>query len=86
MTTKELETLINKNLSAGDSHEQIESFFKANGFGFDYDRFNKRYQSGYPPARNKDSLGVQEDVVIYVYVNDDKTFKKAIVEKVYTYF
>lgn len=86
MTINELESLINSHLSPGDSHEKIEKFLREQGFPFGYDRFRKRYYSEYPPARKKYKSGMEETVAVDIYVDDDKTFKDAVVRKLYTYF
>ena len=86
MTTKELESLINSHLSPGDSHQEIEYFLNERGFSFGYDRFTKRYYSEYLPGRKTYSNGMKEAIGIDIYVDDDKAFKEAVVEKSYTYF
>ena len=86
MTTIELESLINSHLSSGDSHQEIEHFLKEQGFSFGYDRFTKRYYSEYLPGRKTYSNGMKEAIGIDIYVDDDKAFKEAVVEKSYTYF
>ena len=78
--------LINEHLNPGDSAEKIEEFLREQDWPFGYDRFNKRYYSEYTPARKKYATGMKETVSVNIYVNDDMTFKEAVVEKVYTYF
>ena len=86
MSVKELDSLINEHLSPGDSSEKIEEFLKEQDWPVRYDRFRKRYSSEYSPARKKYATGMKETVGVDIYVNDDMTFKEAVVEKVYTYF
>ena len=83
MDVKELELFINENLSPGDSSEEIEAFLLEQEWPFSYDRFTKRYQTGYPEGAVENLFTIKA-VSILIYVDESKAFLRAEVEEVYT--
>ena len=83
MSVKELEMLINEHLSPGDSAEKIEAFLKEQEWPFTYDRFTKRYQTGYPEG-DVENLFTIKAIAIWLYVDESKAFLRAEVDEVYT--
>ena len=81
MSKNELEKLINENLQLGSSNEQILRFLNRCGWMYDFDRHAQRYQAR-DPAEDKlpDIYGGYQ---IYIYVDEEKRFVKAKVEKVF---
>ena len=82
----EVDRLIHQNLKPGDPSLKIEAFFKQRNFSYSFDNFNHRYQGGLPSSEKTDKKGVESVIAIYIYVNEDRSFKEAEVRMVYTYF
>jgi hypothetical protein len=77
----DMEGLIQQNLKPGDPAAKIEAFFKQHNLPYGFDRFNQRYESTMDlPGRKIESV-----VTIYIYVNEDRSFKRAEVRMSYTY-
>jgi hypothetical protein len=53
------------------------------GLPYEFDPYQLRYQSSWPSPRT-DAI-VKSDYAIWIYVNEDASFKKAVVEEVFTY-
>jgi len=77
------ESSINQALHAGDSDAKIEAFLRRRGWPFDFDPFNWRYQSRVPGSERPSIIGDSE-VILYIYVAQDRSFQKAEVRRVYT--
>jgi len=82
MEPVDIEELIGRNLAPGDPEEKILRFFRTNRLPFEFDGQKRRYQSHWP-TEEEDAI-VESDIAIWVYVNEDGSFNKAIVEKVFT--
>jgi hypothetical protein len=81
----DIEQLIQQNLKPGDPDAKIVEFLKRNGFPYNFNEFEHRYESGVPKSEETDSKGVKSVITINIYVNDNRSFKKAEVRKAYTY-
>ncbi len=78
-----IRTVVGNGLKLGDSVEVIEEFLRGQGWPFDYDSSRNRYQSHCPPAR-VDGLVEKSDVAIWIYLDENKRLKEAVVERVQT--
>jgi hypothetical protein len=76
---------IDANLKPGDPESKVVAFLKQSGWLFGWDRFNRRYQATYGKT-SKNIIGVERGIGIYIYLNDDRSYLRAEVENVYTYF
>jgi hypothetical protein len=83
MSESDVQALIARSLGPGDSEDEIVSFFETHDLEFDFDPNQRRYQSHWP-SETEDS-GVKSGIAIWIYVNEDGSFKEAVVEKVFTY-
>lgn len=83
MTSSKVNALISAKLQIGDPPAKIESFLKKHNIRYTFDDFSKRYQciirdpSPYKPKG-------YHSIVIYVYVDDNKSYKSAVVRDSYT--
>ncbi len=76
----ELQRLVDRSLHPGDSREAIVEFYNTQGWGYTFDRFRMRYQSSYPEALTPRSYS-NATVGIFIYVNEDGSFKRGEVTK-----
>ena len=83
VTSGKIEKLIGETLEVGDSSLEIESFLKQNEITFAFDRFNVRYQ-GLINDPSKYKPEGYHSIVIYIYVDENKAFKRAEVRDSYT--
>lgn len=81
----EVEALIQKNLIPGDSGEKIVELLNRRGFPYNFNEFELRYESYAPKSQATNSKGVKSVIAIDIYVNKDRSFKRAEVRKVFTY-
>jgi len=83
MTSGKVEKLISEKLVVGDSESRIEDFLKDHDIAFSYDDFNNRYQCIIRDPSPSKPKGYHS-IVIYIYVDDSKTFQRAEVRDSYT--
>jgi hypothetical protein len=81
----DIEQQIERNLKYGDSDAKILAFFQQNGLPYNFNKYERRYESGLPKSEDVDSKGVKSVVIINIYVNDNGSFKSAEIKKIYTY-
>lgn len=82
VTTEKVRMMIKNELAVGSSSQDIEQFFKTHNLVFSYDKFSKRYQS---IIRNvSPDPGVDQAIVIYLYVDDEKKFTREEVRDSFT--
>ena len=82
MTSGEVRSSIEQTLGVGSSAADIELFFREHNLPSTYDRFAKRYQSIIRDV--SDDPNVDHAIVIYIYVDDAKTFTRAEVRDSFT--
>jgi hypothetical protein len=82
MTAGEVRSSIDRALATGASAADIEQFFRQHDLPYTYDRFAKRYQSIIRDVSPDPT--VDHAIVIYIYVDDAKTFTKAEVRDSFT--
>lgn len=80
ITPKEVEEKINLSLTPGDDAGKIEAYFKNEGLGLSYDKFQNRYQS---IIRHPDSNF--HAITIYVYVDESKKIVRVEANDSYTF-
>jgi len=81
MSKKELENLISEHLKPGSTNQEIIAFFEMQKWLYSFDRFSNRYQARDPKEdRLPEFLGGHQ---IYIYVDDEKNFIRAEVDKVF---
>lgn len=81
MSKADIEKVISENLKQGSQNLQIIDFFESQNWVFGFDRHLNRYQARDPEDDKRPAfLGGHQ---IYIYVNDEKEFVRAEVEKVY---
>ena len=81
MTKNEIEEAIAKDLSPGSDNQKIIKLFERYNWIYDFNRHIGRYQ-----ARNPEEDKLPEVIgrnQIYIYVNEEKEFVRAEVEKVF---
>jgi hypothetical protein len=78
----EVRAAIESELFVGANSRQIEAFFAQRQIVFSYDRFNRRY-SGIIRDVAVDNA-IDQDVVIYIYVDNQRRFEHAEVEDSFT--
>ena len=66
----------------GASSYEVEAFFKRHNIGYSYDRFYQRYQAIIRDV--DDSWIVDQAVIIYVYVDEEKSFVSSEVRDSFT--
>ena len=82
-TSEKVKKLIDDNLEIGDSAVRIEEFLTESEITFSFDNFSNRYQCIIrDPSENKPKG--YHSIVIYIYVNTNKSFKSAEVKDSYT--
>jgi hypothetical protein len=81
----DLQKLIQQSLKPGDSGAEIVRFFEEHKLPYDFDLVNQRYESVVPASQQRNIIGVKSAISIYIYVNKDRSFQRAEVEKFYTY-
>ncbi|MCB2263560.1 MAG: hypothetical protein LGR52_11615 [Candidatus Thiosymbion ectosymbiont of Robbea hypermnestra] len=80
----ELRRDIEQSLTVGDSYEKIERFLNDRGLLYDFDYHSSRFQAAFDV--NSDTYDPDlSNVIVYIYVDNDRRFVKAEVERVYTY-
>ena len=72
MTTEIVTAMIKDELVVGAAANDIEAFFEERGLPYTYDRFAKRYQSIIRDVSSDPK--VDQAIVIYIYVDDEKQF------------
>lgn len=71
----EVELSIHTELQVGAASQAIEEYFDRHGIAYSYDKFARRYQA---IVRNVAiSSDVDQAIVIYVYVDEEKRFQRA---------
>ena len=80
--TEEVRVLIANELEAGASSHEIEEFFERHQIGYSYDRFFHRYQGIIRDV--DDSRVVDQAVLIYIYVDEEKSFTSSEVSDSFT--
>jgi hypothetical protein len=81
-STAEVRQQIEANLKPGDPESKVVAYL--NQAGFHPVWFVNRYQCSYPRTATS-IVGEKTNIVIYVYLNEDRSFKKAEAENIYTY-
>ena len=71
-------------LKPGDPETTIITYLKATGWKFGWDALSKRYECLYP-KENRDSIGQRSNISMYIYLNEDRSFKSAAISEVYTF-
>ena len=79
---EEVRGLIAIELKVGASSHDIEEFFKRHKIGYSYDRFAHRYQGIIRSV--DDSRIVDQAVLIYIYVDEEKVFVSSEVRDSFT--
>ncbi len=83
ITSVKIEKLIDEKLEVGDSVVKIEEFLEKNEIAFSFDDFSNHYQCIIrDPSPNKPAG--YHSIVIYIYVDANKTFKNAEARDSYT--
>lgn len=81
-TSREVQSSIDRALRRGSSAADIERFFREQNLPYTYDRFANRYQSVIRGV--SDNPGIDQAIVIHVYVDDARTFTRAEVRDSFT--
>jgi len=81
----DVERMIQQNLKPNDPDAKIVEFLTQSSFPYNFNEFEHRYESYVPKSQNTDSKGMGSVIGIDIYVNEDRSFKKVMVETVYTY-
>jgi hypothetical protein len=82
VTTKDVKSMIAAELPRGASAEAVEAFFQRHELPYSYDRFSRRYQSIIRDVSR--TPGVDQAIVIYLYVDGEKRFTTAEVRDTFT--
>lgn len=81
MSKSDIEKVISENLKQGSSEKEIVSFFESQGWSYGFNRHVGRFFASNPKEdKLPDIYGRNQ---IYIYVNDEKDFVRAEVEKVF---
>ncbi len=81
---EEVRKLISNELKVGASSVEIEGFFQRHQVGYSYNKYFKRYKGIIRDVDN--SRVVDQDVLIYIYVDEDKLFTSSEVQDIFTAF
>lgn len=81
MSKADIEKVISENLKPGNENQKIIEFFESQSWVFGFDRHQSRYQARNPEEDGRS--GFLGGYQIYIYVNDNKEFVRAEVEKVF---
>jgi hypothetical protein len=81
----EVEHLIQHNLKPGDPDAKVIALLNQSDFPYSFNEFELRYESHVPKSRATDFKGMKSVIGIDIYVNEDRSFKRAEVRKVFTY-
>ena len=81
----EVEKLIQQNLKPGDPDAKVVDLLNRSGFPYNFNEFELRYESYMPKSQTTDFNGMESVIGIDIYVNKDRSFKRAEVRKVFTY-
>jgi len=83
MSKEEMENLIAQHLKPESSNQEIIAFLDAQSWAYGFDRYMNRYQVRDPKEdRLPEYLGRS---YIYIYVDSEKNFIRAEVDKIFTF-
>jgi len=83
MSKEEIENLISQNLKLGSTNKEIITFFKNQDWVYGFNRHLNRYRARDPEEDTlPEYLGRHR---IYIYVDDEKKFIRAEVEKLFNF-
>lgn len=80
----ELRRDIDQSLTVGDSYEKIERFLNDRGLLYTFDYHSSRFQASFDVNAATYDTDLS-NIGVYIYVDSDRKFVKAEVERVYTY-
>ena len=78
----DVRVLIANDLRVGSTSSEIENFLKRNKINYSYDRFSKRYQGIIRDV--SDNKNIDQAVTIYIFVDEEKSFKSSEVRDSFT--
>lgn len=81
----ELRRDIDRSLTVGDSYEKIERFLSERGLLYTFDYHQSRFRAGFDADFDTYDPDLS-NVVVYTYVDSDRRFVRAEVERVYTLY
>lgn len=81
MTIDKIYDVINSKLNSESSKSQVEDFIKEMNWEYSYDRHAHRYQATF--KRSPSSKVKNSSVGIYIYIDPNGKFEKAVVESSY---
>ena len=79
---EEIRELIANELKEGTSAVEIEEFFKRHQVGYSYNEYFQRYKGIIRDVDN--SRVVDQDILIYIYVDKEKSFVSSEVHDIFT--
>lgn len=81
MSKSDIEKVISENLKQGSSEQEIVNFFESQGWNYGFNRHVGRFLASNPKEDTLPDIYGRNQ--IYIYVNDEKEFVRAEVEKVF---
>lgn len=83
MNDKELKAYVEAHIKPGDSRERIEQFFQNNGWKYEFNQFEPRYEARYELG-DVDTQFEKSGAAVLVYVDERGLLKSIEIYRAYT--